>query len=205
MAVVNGYCTLAELRTFLADPGTSLSAEILERAINATSRAIDAWTQRRFWQDAAVATRTYLVNDASQVYVDDISTRTGLVVKTGTDGATFGTTWASTDYVLEPRNADVVGSGSTADPHAFWLLRATGNRAFTVHGTRPTLQVTARFGWSAVPYEVNEAALLKAASLFKRKDAPFAVAGFDGFGAVRIGPNDPDVKALLAPFRVPVA
>jgi hypothetical protein len=205
MAVVNGYCTTAELRTHLGDSGSALTTELLERAINSTSRAIDRYCQRRFWQDAAVAVRTYTCNDALEVYVDDISTRTGLVVKTGTDGATFGTTWASTDYSLEPRNADVVGSGSTADPYAFWKLVAIAGRSFNVMGSRPTLQVTARFGWSAVPYEVNEAAVLKAASLFKRKDSPNGVAGFGEFGVVRIGKNDPDVVELLTPFKVPVA
>lgn len=205
MAVVNGYTTTAALRTHLGDSGSGLSAEILERAINAASRAIDRHTQRRFWQDALVTTRTYTCNDSLEVYVDDISTRTGLIVKTGTDGATFGTTWASTDYVLEPRNADVLASGDTADPYAFWKLVAISGRTFNVLYGKPTLSVTARFGWSAVPYEVNEACILKAASLFGRKDSPNGVAGFDGFGVVRIGKSDPDVVDLLQPFRVPVA
>jgi hypothetical protein len=46
--------------------------------------------------------------------------------------------------------------------------------------------------------------MLKAASLFKRKDAPFAVAGFSEFGAVRIGRNDPDVLELLGGYVNPV-
>lgn len=206
MAVVNGYCTVAELRTHLGDTGSALTTELLERAINSTSRAIDRYTQRRFWQDTDVTTKTFMVSDATEVYVDDISTRTGLVVKTGTDGATFGTTWATTDYVLEPRNADVYDTDDDADPYAFYLLRAISGRAFTPHSTRPTLQITARFGWSAVPYEVNEACVLKAATLFSRKDSPHGIAGVDGFGPVRISrAGDPDVAALLAPFRVPVA
>lgn len=204
MAVVNGYCTLAELRTHLGDTGTALSAELLERAINASSRAIDRYCGRRFWLDAAVAVRTYRPDSAGSTYVDDIGTATGLVVKTGTDGTTFPTTWASTEYVLEPRNAGIVGSGSTADAHAFWELVAIAGRTFPTHAYRPTLQVTARFGWSAVPVDVTEACLLKAASMFKRKDAPFGVAGFDGFGPIRIGRNDPGVMELLAPYRHPV-
>lgn len=68
----------------------------------------------------------------------------------------------------------------------------------------PTVQVTARFGWSAVPYQVNEATILKAASLFKRKDAPFGVAGFNEFGAVRITRKDPDVLELLSDFARPM-
>lgn len=204
MAVTNGYCTLAELRTHLGDTGTALSTELLERAINASSRAIDRYCGRRFWLDAAVATRTYRPDSGSSTYVDDIGTTTGLVIKTGTDGTTFPTTWASTDYVLEPRNAGIVGSGSTADAYAYWEIVAIAGRTFSLHAYRPTLQVTARFGWSAVPPDVTEACIIKSASLFKRKDAPFGVAGFDQFGAVRVGRTDPGVMELLAPFRHPV-
>jgi hypothetical protein len=43
--------------------------------------------------------------------------------------------------------------------------------------------------------------ILKAASLFKRKDAPFGVAGINDFGPVRITRTDPDVIDLLRSFR----
>lgn len=204
MALTNAYCTLAEVREHLGDGSSVLTTALLERAINASSRAIDRYCGRRFWLDAAVAVRTYRPDSLASTYVDDIGTATGLIVKTGTDGTTFPTTWASTDFVLEPRNAGIVGSGSTADAHAFWEIVAIAGRTFSQHAYRPTLQVTARFGWSAVPPDVSEACILKAVSLFKRKDAPFGVAGFDQFGAVRVGRSDPGVMELLGPFRHPV-
>lgn len=203
MALVNAYATVAEVRTHLADSTSLLATELLERAINAASRAIDAHCGRRFWRDALVTARTYRVECSEYVYVDDISTRTGLIVKTGTDGVTFDTTVASTDYILEPGNADVLAAGDTVDPFAFWKIAAVGGTTFTVDRRYPTLQVTAKFGWSSVPYEVQEATILKAASLFKRKDAPFGVAGFGEFGVVRIGRNDPDVMELLGRFTQP--
>ena len=204
MAVVNAYCSTTDLREHLADGSSILTTALLERAINASARAIDRYCGRRFWLDAAVAVRTYKPDSPSSAYVDDIGTSTGLIVKTGTDGTTFPTTWASTDFVLEPRNAGIVGAGSTADAHAFWEIVAIAGRTFSLHSYRPTLQVTARYGWSAAPPEVAEANILKAASLFKRKDAPFAVAGFGDFGVVRIGRNDPDVMELLSSYRNPV-
>jgi len=212
MPVVNGYCTLAELREYLADSGSQLTTALLERAINASSRAVDKYCDRgidgafgRFWADAAVAQRTYLCDSTIETYVDDISTRTGLIVETGTDGASFGTTWTSgTDFILEPRNAGVVGAGSDADAHAFWKIVAIGSKRFLPDCYKPTLRVTARFGWSGIPTDVNEATILKAASLFKRKDAPFGVAGFGEFGVVRIGRNDPDVIELLSSYVNPV-
>lgn len=205
MALLNAYCSTADLRAHLEDSGTKLSTVALERAINASSRAIDRFTGRRFWSDDTVVTRTYAANDMTLLLVDDIASRTGVIVKTGTDGATFPTTWAATDFTLEPRNADITSGTDTADAYAFWQIAATGSRYFPSYGRRSTVSVTARFGWSAVPDDVTEAVILKAASLFSRKDAPFGVAGFNEFGVVRIGRNDPDVTALLAGYVNPVA
>jgi len=50
-------------------------------------------------------------------------------------------------------------------------------------------QVTGVFGWPKVPRNVREAARLLAADHFKRKDAPFGVAGFSEYGPVRISQN----------------
>jgi hypothetical protein len=206
MAVVNGYCEITDLRSHLADGSTKLDTASLERAINAASRAIDRHCGRRFWLDADVATRTYAVPSADAAYVDDIGSRTGLVVKIGTDGATFPTTLtADTDFILEPRNADRFATDAFG-AFAFWQIRPViGGLGLYVDPSTPTLQVTAKFGWSAIPDEVAEACVLKAASLFKRKDAPFGVAGFGEFGAVRISRQDIDVVDLLSGYRVPVS
>lgn len=203
MPVVNGYCTVAELRDHLADASSTLDTDLLERAINASSRAIDRYCGRRFWLDALVTTRTYTVTDPTVAFVDDIGTRTGLIVKTGTDGVTFDTTLTSTDYILEPRNADVVASGNTVDAHAFWRISSLQGSLFTVDSLRPTLSVTAKFGWSSVPVDIVEATLLKATALFKRKDAPFGFSGFGDLGVVRVSRRDSDVMDLLDPFMLP--
>lgn len=203
MAVVNGYCTTQDVRDHLGDPDTKLTTALLEKAINAASRAIDRHCGRRFWQDSSTVERTYIVGHPSYAFVDDISTRTGVVVKTGTDGATFPTTLTvGTDYILEPRNADKFAS-ATFGAYAFWQVRLVGSQTFVTDSTRATLAVTARYGWSAVPDDVVEACILKAASLFKRKDAPFGVAGFGEFGAVRIARSDIDVVSLLEQYQLP--
>jgi hypothetical protein len=202
VALVNAYASVAEVRDQFNDGGSLLNEALLERAINAASRAVDKHCHRRFWRDASVTQRTYLVEDCQSVFVNDISTRTGLVVATGTDGTTFPTTLASTDFVLEPRNADVVAGGDTADAHAFWRIVML-NSTLPVDYVRPTMRVTARFGWSAVPEEVKQATIIKAAALFKRKDAPFGVAGFGEFGTVRITRSDPDVLDLLSAYELP--
>lgn len=204
MSVVNGYCQVSDLRDHLKDDGVKLNNALLERAISAASRAIDTHTGRRFWLDSGVAERTYAVTDRQVAFVDDIGSRTGLIVKTGSDGVVFLTTLtAGTDFILEPRNADKF-AGGTGPAFAFWQIRLVGYRVFLGCGYPwPTLSVTARHGWSAVPDEVNQACILKAAALFKRKDAPFGVAGFGEFGAVRITRADPDVMDLLSTYETP--
>lgn len=198
MAVVNGYATVQEIRDQLGDAGSKLPLALLEKAINATSRAIDKHCERRFWQDQTIKVRTYRPHDPCRAWVDEISTLAGLVVKTDTAGdGTWATTWAAGDFQLEPLNAD------QADPaYAWWRISAIGAQRFPrpVSG-RPTLQVTAKFGWAQVPDEVNGAAILRAVKLFRRKESPEGWTGFSEFGPVRISRfEDPDVVALLAPY-----
>lgn len=194
MAVTNGYCSVAELRDQLGDSGSKLDLDLLEKAVNATSRAIDRYCGRRFWQDSVVKTRTYKVSEPYIAWVDDISTTTGLIIKTDTSGDySWATTWTSTDYDLEPDNADMDDAA-----YAWWRILAVDSQTFPRSELRKTLQVTARFGWSAIPDDVNEAAILKATGLFRRKDAPYGIAGFGEMGnAVRITRRDPDVMELL--------
>ena len=61
---------------------------------------------------------------------------------------------------------------------------------------RDRIQITGVFGWPSVPLAVKQAALLLAADIFRRKDAPFGIAGFGELGVVRIQGN-PMVTQLL--------
>jgi hypothetical protein len=194
MAITNGYCTLQELQGHFGDAGAKLDETLLERAVNATSRAIDRFCGRRFWQDSVAQAKVYRPRDADIAWVDDISTTTGLVIATDDDGdGTYETTWATTDYQLEPLNAN-----TESVAHAWWRISAIDRYTFPLHDLRTTLQVTARFGWSAVPAEVTEACILRAAAMFKRKEAVFGITG--SFGDVRISRKDPDVMDLLHPY-----
>jgi hypothetical protein len=201
VTVTNGYCTVDQVREELSDDGEALSEALLEKAVNAASRAVDKWTGRRFWQDAEPVARRYRPTTHGVAYVDDISTTDGLLVKTGT-----GTDWASvpawtldTDFELGPENADADGGA-----YAWWRLTPVSGRYFFCGYRQSTLQVTARFGWSEVPDQVMEATILRAVSIFKRKEAPYGVADFGEFGPVRITRRDPDVMDLLMPFQKPM-
>jgi hypothetical protein len=198
VALTHAYCTLDDVRGQLSDKDSKVEIALLERAINSASRAVDDWCGRRFWQDASVQVRTYRPEESCSVRVDDISTATGLLVKTdaGDDG-TYETSWTiGTDFQLEPLNASADGGA-----YAWQELVAIGSKRFPLRVRRPALQVTAKFGWSAVPDEVAQATVLRSVALFKRKESPQGVAGFGDFGAIRIGRQDPDVIALLSPFQ----
>lgn len=195
MTITNGYATEDQFREHFKDSGQKLDEGLIHRAINAASRAIDDHCGRRFWRDpeAALTTYTYRPDDPYTAWVNDISTTTGLIIKTDTAGdGTWATTWAATDYQLEPLNP--VGA------HAFWRIVAIDRYTFPCSSRRVSLQVTARHGWSAVPDPVVDACLLKAAALYKRAEAPFGVLGSADWGAIRIGRSDPDVVSLLAPY-----
>lgn len=199
MTVTNGYCTTTDVRDQLSDSNTKLSEALLERAVNAASRAVDRFCHRRFWQDPAPVARMYRPTHPWRVDVDDISTREGLVVQTDTGGdGTWATTWQAGDFELEPLNAD-----ADSPAFAWWTVVSLGGQQFFALPLRPSLQVTARWGWSQIPDDVSQATILKAVALFKRKDAPFGVAGFGDFGAVRISRSDPDVIDLLTGYVRP--
>lgn len=196
MALTNSYATTDELRTQLSDDRDVLSDDLLNRALNAASRAIDRYCGRKFWQDSTATARRYRPSDPAIAWVHDISTTTGLVIATDSTGdGSYATTWATTDYDLEPLDTDMDG-----EAYAWWRIVPVDRYTFPTAGRRPPLRVTAKWGWSAVPDDINEACVLRAAGLFKRKDSPHGITGFDGFGAVRVTRDDPDVIKLIWPF-----
>jgi hypothetical protein len=81
-------------------------------------------------------------------------------------------------------------------------IRAIGDQTFPyllANGPAP-VQVSATWGWPAVPDEVVQAAYILSLDLFKMKDNPFGVAGVAEFGVMRIRQN-PQLEMLLAEFR----
>lgn len=194
------YCTASELKAELGISDTDDDA-VLAIAITAASRQIDGWCGQRFTPDASVTVREYWADSPSCVEIDlGISTATGLIVKTDTDAdGTFETTLTiGTDFYLMPRNA-------LADGFPYSEIIAVSSY-FPTSASRPGVQVTAKFGFPAVPDDVKKACLVQAAQLFKTKDAVF--------GAVALGESasmyvraalNPTAKALLARFqKVPI-
>jgi len=189
------YCTVEQVRAELGDAASGLDATLLAKAVTAASRAVEDWCGRSagFALDAAASARVYRPTGREVAVIDDIGSADDLTVET------WAGAWTVLDadaYQLEPLNAD------TASAFA-WNQLVALSACWPVDGRRATLRVTARWGWSQVPEQVEEATILRAVALFKRKETPYGVADFGEFGPVRIGQQDFDVISLLAPFRVP--
>lgn len=187
------YCTSTELKAHLGIDDTEDDAQIAA-VISATSRAIDQHCGQFFY--STTGARVYTPVASGWVATHPIASTSGLSVATGVDG-TYSTSWTlNTDYVLKPDNG--IDSAGMTVPYDR-LVAVT--RWFPIR-MRPTVQVTATFGWSDIPDAVNRACLIKAARVFRRKDTPEGVAGGVEFGVVRISRyEDPDVAMLLAPYR----
>jgi hypothetical protein len=201
------YATVPELRASIGDErNQAADAGMLEQALRSASRAVDDYCQRpgrQFWLAPTAVSRTYRPQDAYCAWVDDIGTTTGLVVKTDTAGdGTWATTWTTSDYQLEPLNA-----ASSGGAYAYNRVVAVNGKSFPQGSNRrPTLQVTARFGWSQVPDPVRTACLMLAARYYRRKDAVFGIdasLGVGDLGPIRITRSDSDVTSLLAPYAIP--
>lgn len=223
MALLDSYATLADLRARLSSGGVTLSTTddpILTSALASASRSIETATNRQFNLDTGLTSRVYYPTSQSTAIVDDISTTAGLVVATDSDDdGVYETTWLATDYLLRPINGiehgvpgwpysriDAVGgkyfpmAGKYAYTGPIW--REYLNSTFPLIHRRPGLQVTATFGWPTAPPEnVRQACLILAEELYKLKDAPYGVAGWSQYGAIRVREN-PKVAELLTDYNI---
>lgn len=194
--MANEYVTWSDMKVPL---GIGDSTDDTWGGIIATeaSRAIDIWCGRRFYADTNATARVYYPASPCHVHPDDISETTSLVVKTddGGDG-TFGTTWSTTDYQVEPLNG--VRFNVTGWPYD--TIRAIAGRTFPCRNARASVQITAKWGYAATPENIKTAAYILGAELFKRKDAPFGIAGVGDLGVARIR-EDTRVQSLLIPYR----
>jgi hypothetical protein len=193
MAIVNGYCSLAEIKAS-ARITDNVDDTLLELAVESASRMVDSYTQRYFY-NAGTATRLFAPQDSYVAEIDDLVSLTTLQTSDGDD---FGTTWAAKDYQLEPLNGNV--DGLTGHPST--RIRAVDDFIFNVLEGEATVRVVGVWGWSAVPVAVKQATVIQAARIFKRNDSPLGIAGFGEMGAVRVGVQlDPDVKHLIDVYR----
>jgi len=203
VTITNGYAALADLKAELGIFDTT-DDDALELAIEAASRQCDDYTGRRFWQDGSVVARTYVPDDPYCLVVDDISTTTGLVVKIDDDdsGSYETTLTVNTDVVVWPPNA---AAEYPVRPYTeLHIVRSRSSYVWPTNVDAPSVQVTAKFGWPAVPEQVAKACMVQAMQLFKSKDAVFgAIAMGDGTSLRMKASLNPQAESLLAAYRKP--
>lgn len=201
MAVVNGYITFDEFDSYLAAAnngntvGTANRRTEMENAINAASRMIDKHCGRIFY-DSGAAARVFNNDNPLVVNVpQDFHTVTSIKTDSTGDG-TFDVTWSAGDYQLEPLNG--VRDGQPGWPAN--RIVAVGTRTLPV-GREARIEITASWGWQAVPADVKQACYIQSHRVFTRAEAPTGVIGVGEFGAIRLTSVDRDVETILNPYR----
>jgi hypothetical protein len=196
VALGDPYITRVQLKSYLKIVDTDDDAQ-LDVAVADISRGIEDYTGRQFNTASGVTARVYEPRRDGCLLVDDFSTTTGLVVAADTSGdGTYATTLTASQYELRPLNGIV--RGQTGWP--YWEIWPV-NYSWPSSWVRAPLRVTALWGWAAVPAPVTQAAYILANDTFGLRTARFGVAGFDNFGAVRVGTNKRAVDKL-APYRL---
>ena len=202
MAITNGYATLAEIKGYMSISDNT-DNDLLENLVESASRSIDRIANRRFYLDATASARLYRAYSNIFVFVDDIGSTTSLVVKTDEDGnGTYSKTLTlNTDFILDPLTSQSLN-------RPFTQLTMVSNTeswpifpGITSNGLRPGVQVTAKWGWPAVPDDLNMACLILTADLYKRKDAPGGILGLGDLGVVRMSPIGRDVTAMVRAYK----
>lgn len=195
MALGDPYATVAELKTYLRITDTTDDA-LLTDSLATASRLIDHHCGRQFNKTTSATARVFWTAETMRVNVDDFHTITNLVIATSAaDDGTYGQTLTTADYDLYPPNGVVAGESGWP----FYRIHLTQSQ-FT--GTRrPQVQVTAQWGWTAVPAAIKRAAVQIGEEIYKLKGAPFGIAASDQFGPIRVRDN-PRVMAMLAPYRI---
>lgn len=195
MAIISIY----DLRAHLNIPD-----EVDDTPLTIAAESACAWVIQHCGRSFEVTTsgsesaRVYHPRSATLVLTDDFSSTTNLTVKVdnGDDGTYETTLTLNSDFIVEPLNG--IEDGATVP----YRRLVTTPWLFPTGHTFPSVQVTARWGWAAVPSAVKQAALIEGARLFKRRTSPEGViGGFQDFGGVRVsGRDDPDAVALLRPY-----
>ena len=198
MALGDPYCTLAQLKDRL---GIGVSDTVddltLNDALDGASRGIEAECHRQFNDAGTESSRVFSPISSGIVRVDDFQSSAGLTIATdpGADGG-FEITWAAAGYQLHPLNGVV--NGQTGWPYSKIRVTLATGLYFPCTG-RASVQVTARWGWAAVPKPIKIATLILAEDLSKLKDLPFGSGGYGEWGRIKAREN-PNVLLRIAPY-----
>jgi hypothetical protein len=195
------YASLQDVRSWLGvadtfdDPELALALDTAHAAVNAhVGFGFDL--EELATPKLFMASSPKLLDIAAQSFT--VGILSGLIVRTDADDdGVFETLWTSADWQTEPINS--VGPGGAVWPAT--ALRAVGDYRWPVGGTgRARVQITAKWGWPAVPSRVRMATIMLTAAWHQRRATMTGRSNFDGFFASAIA-DDQTITDLLAPFR----
>ena len=196
MAITNGYCSLAEIKSALRITD-NIDDSLLETAVESASRLVDGFAGRNFYSNGS-ATRYFTPEDSIVCEIDDLISLTRLEVSADLDGV-FDQVWAATDYQLEPLNGRA--DGLTGWPAT--RIRAVGDFVFGTNIGEASVKVIGTWGWSAAPVAIKQATILQGSRIFSRLNSPLGVLSAPDLGYIRVGTRlDPDVQQLVEPYRL---
>jgi hypothetical protein len=191
MAWAPDYATTADLAAYVRIPDSDDDAQ-LALAVTAASRAVDRTTNRQFGKVDTAEERLYVPRPDYErglwvVDVDDFQTVSNLSVEV--DGT------AVTVFDKEPLNAAQVARPWTR------LVFTADSEAQPCSGSQ--IAITAEWGWSSVPPAVKQATLVQGSRFFKRREAPFGIAGSPDTGSEMrlLARVDPDVAVSLGDYK----
>ena len=190
------YADILYLKSQLGISDTADDA-LLQRALNAASLWIRRYTGRSFEAETAATKVFYPSNSRYLDLSPDIRSVTSIKVDLNGNG-TYSDTFAVSDYLLLPLTPE-----PDAGIYSRVEIASLSGKSFP---SRRRVEIVGDWGYvvdGVAPEDVQAACLLQAGRLFKRgKEAPFGILQTTDLGQfTRIGAMDPDVKALLDPYK----
>lgn len=195
----HGYIQTGSVVTDVTDGVGFVLANFEGTVLPATGSATQSLT-------IGLTPRRFVSNDPWLVEIDDVSSPTGLVILSDYAGdGSFSTTWEEADFQAEPVNGIMEGQAGWPTTK----IRAIRSLYFPVWGgisypkpyTQALVQIYARWGWPAIPSQVNKAAVVQAVALFKADDTPFGATPFAETGIVRMKTAlHPTAELLIEPY-----
>lgn len=182
----------------ITDVSDPIDDTTLATLITAVSRLIEKETGRIFYKRPSTGTETryYTAVESGALFIDDCVSISELATD-DTNDRTYATIWSPTDYDLNPYNAPL-----EVEPEPYTQITRTPNGLYYFPNYAKGVRIKGVWGWSSVPAQITQAALLQTQRWFKRKDAIFGVMGSADMGQLQVIPKiDPDVSIMLKNYR----
>lgn len=200
---MTSYATLATFKTAMAVTDTDSDTDI-QRCLDAATEWLSSpeGAGRQFGA-ATSGTRYFTATDALALDVPELATITSVAVDTDGDYSfsttlTDGSAGSDRDYFLEPLN---VGQPTVYGNYQRLRIWPTSAQTFDV-GRQ--VRIVGTWGYGSVPKSIEQACILLANRLLRRQQSPFGTIELPEAGVVaRVARTDPDIEALVAPFRSP--